>query len=188
MEGEWTEGSEVKPDEDREEAEGETEAGEHGGSGGRTWDRMPPVYTICIRRARGRLRAGGSGELPGVWFGRLTRHDWMGRVVAPKRPVRDAAPTEDGRGRRYAGDAFSHFGAMCSVFGGLCSVSGPMCSLSGRMCSLLRVKCSVFGGARLRARPPSAGSGQVSEDAGMTGMCPLCQANVSSSEPDVSSL
>ena len=62
-----------------------------------------------------------------------------------------------------------------------------MCSLSSRMCSLLRVKCSVFGGARLRSRPPSAGLGQVSEDAGMTGMCPLCQANVSSSEPDVSS-
>ena len=33
---------------------------------------------------------------------------------------------------------------------------------------------------------PSTGSGQVSGDAGMTGMCPLCQANVSSFLPDVS--
>ena len=34
---------------------------------------------------------------------------------------------------------------------------------------------------------PSTGSGQGSGDAGMTGMCPLCQANVSSFLPDVSS-
>ena len=58
MEGEWAEGSEVKSDENREEAEGEAEAGEHGGSGGRTWDRMPPVYTICTRKGKGKVESG----------------------------------------------------------------------------------------------------------------------------------
>lgn len=54
MEGAWAEGSEVRPKESREEAE----AGEHGGSGGRTWDRMPPVYTICIRKGKGEVESG----------------------------------------------------------------------------------------------------------------------------------
>ena len=63
-----------------------------------------------------------------------------------------------------------------------------MCSLSGRMCSLWRARCSVFGGTSRSGRgtegrpgfPTSAGSGQISGDAGMTGMCPPGQADVSS--------
>ena len=98
-------------------------------------------------------------------------------------------------------------GAMCSVFGRMCSVSGPMCSLFGRMCSVWRARCSVFGGTPWserehgrKARFPirqalrqaqgrflrQAQDG-VLGDAGMTGMCPPGQANVSSFWPDVSS-
>ena len=47
--------------------------------------------------------------------------------------------------------------------------------------------CSVFGGVRPPSRSPSAGSGWVSGDAGVMGMCPPRRANVSSSGPDVSS-
>ena len=85
-------------------------------------------------------------------------------------------------------------GAMCSVFGRMCSVSGPMCSLFGRMCSVWRARCSVFGGTPWSERehgrkarfPIRQAQDGVFGDAGMTGMCPPGQANVSSFWPDVS--
>ena len=92
----------------------------------------------------------------------LVRWDRSGRWV----PAGDAGMT----------GCVQWVGAMCSVLGRMCSVFGPMCSLSGRMCSLWRGRCSVFGG----------GSWLGIGDGGMTGMCPLCQANVSSFWPDVS--
>ena len=98
------------------------------------------------------------------------------------------------RGGRGVGCVQS-IGAMCSVFGRMCSVSGPMCSLFGRMCSVWRARCSVFGGTPWSERehgrkarfPIRQAQDGVFGDAGMTGMCPLRQANVSSFWPDVSS-
>ena len=90
---------------------------------------------------------------------------------------------------------------MCSVLREKCSVWRRMCSVFSGMCSLWRGMCSVFGGGGTPSRPSfggiragsSGGSGQVFGDAGIAGMCPLWQAdvstfrfNVSSFGPDVS--
>ena len=105
----------------------------------------------------------------------LVRWDcWV--LLGPGRGRRDDGGTE-GAGRRLgAAGCVQSVGPMCSVLGAMCSVFGRMCSLSGAMCSFWRGRCSVFGGGRW------LGIG----DGGMTGMCPLCQANVSSFWPDVS--
>ena len=127
------------------------------------------------------------GGLPGVWFDKLTRNAGCGRVVgccwvpAPDRVPRIASGAGWGRlcagmtGARRAGGGGERGLGCVQWVGVMCSVFGPMCSLSGRMCSLWRGRCSVFGGGRW------LGIG----DGGMTGMCPLCQANVSSFWADV---
>ena len=109
-----------------------------------------------------------------------------------------------GRGRRDDGDVFSRSGAMCSVWGRMCPVFCECVQFLAR-CVHFPAECVHFGGAGvqfsvkkgrwsegravrqtwMKARfAPSASSGQASAcaqgrffgDAGITGMCPLCQA------------
>ncbi len=181
--------------------------GEDGGGGGerralgRGCEFTQIVYNIGKRRARGigtggeseRWRARDGGEVGAA----LVRWDRSGRWV----PADDAGMT--GHGGRGAGDGrgvrcVQSVAAMCSVPGRKCSFPGPMCSRSGRMCSLWRGRCSVEEGQRGEGREVSVGGGSswsgwlgwcrgvvrraqdgVFGDAGMTGMCPLGQADVS---------
>ena len=75
-----------------------------------------------------------------------------------------------------------HFLARCVHFGG----RGVQFSAVRRGRRWGTEERRDFPFDKLRAGS-STGSGQVSGDAGMTGMCPPCRANVSSSGPDVSS-
>ena len=83
MDGERTEGSEVRPEEAGDEAKDEAKAGGHGGLGGRTWDRTPPVYTVGLQAARGWRRCGSAG-----FQGPVGRAG----VAARMRPVSKAPP------------------------------------------------------------------------------------------------
>ena len=98
----------------------------------------------------------------------------------------------------FSGDVFSFWGDVFSLAANVFSFRGDVFSLAANVFSEegergerrgVRVGVGGWGsgGEGRRGFPPSAGAGQVSGDAGMTGMCPLCQANVSRFLRDVSS-
>ena len=165
------------------------------------------VYTNRLRRAR-RESAGVSGEQRGVSAG--AKGDEAGgpegRSAGDVGVHGVARPPSTGSGQASAGsaqvlherrddeDTRARDGGWARI--GMCSVDeGHVFSFEANVFSfcpdVFTFEGQVFSvrrNAALLTVPLRQAQGRFSVDAGMTGMCPLCRANVSSSGPDVSTI